>query len=416
MVQRYLIAQSQRGCVINSSIAKATASALINRNPEVVGNIDLESSCWSQSLFRRMGFVKRRKTSSKVEIPDEARKEIEFLFYHEIVSHLENFDIPHSLVINIDQTPLKYVPVSQETMAKHGSSSVTNEGSDDKRMITGTFAITLSGNFLPIQLIYGGKTNQSIPRVAFPSEFCLSANPKHFSNTEESLKFLDKVIIPYVVNERKKLDLPENQKALMVMDVFTGQTTDAVVKQYQDNNILIVNVPANMTKYYQPLDLTVNGYCKRLLKFSEWYAAQVAKQLANKVELKDVVVKLRLSTLKPRHAGWVIDFYNEMTSSKGVELVKSGWRASGIQDAVSLGLGKLPPIDPFEELDPMITGSENLAQSNSLRMAGIACLTGEELAILGSGTDDDESDDDDCEWASPSSGRTAFDIFDDELL
>ena len=83
----------------------------------------------------------------------------------------------------------------------------------------------------------------------------------------------------------------------------------------------------------------------------------------NKVELKDVVVKLRLSTLKPLHAGWVSDFYNEMTSSKGVELVKSGWRASGIQDAVSLGLEKLPSIDPFEELDPMITGSENLAQS-----------------------------------------------------
>ena len=204
----------------------------------------------------------------------------------------------------------------------------------------------------------------------------------------------------------------------MVMDVFTGQTTDAVVKQYQDNNILIVNVPANMIKYYQPLDLTVNGYCKRFLKakFSEWYAAQVAKQLANKVELKDVVVKLRLSTLKPHHAGWVIDFYNEMTSSKGVELVKSAWRASGIQDAVSLGLGKLPRIDPFEELDPMITGSENLAQSNSLRMAAIACLTGEELAILGSRTDDDESDDDDCEWVSPSSKKTAFDIFDDELL
>jgi hypothetical protein len=67
------------------------------------------------------------------------------------------------------------------------------------------------------------------------------------------------------------------------------------------------------------------------------------------VELKGVVVKLRLSTLKPLHAGCVIDIYNEMTSSKGVELVKSGWRASGIQDAVSLGLEKLPSIDPFEE-------------------------------------------------------------------
>ena len=99
-----------------------------------------------------------------------------------------------------------------------------------------------------------------------------------------------------------------------------------------------------------------------------------------------------------------------------VELVKSGWRASGIHDAVSLDLEKLPSIDPLEELDPMITGSENLSQSNSLRMAAIACLTGEELAILGSRGDYDESDDDDCEWVSPSSERNTFDIFEDELL
>ena len=58
----------------------------------------------------------------------------------------------------------------------------------------------------------------------------------------------------------------------MVMDVFTGQMTEDVVKQYQDNNILIANLPRNMTKYYQRLDLTVNGYCKKLLKrkFTQW--------------------------------------------------------------------------------------------------------------------------------------------------
>ena len=35
-------------------------------------------------------------------------------------------------MINIDQTPLKYVPVSKETMAGRNSTSVTIEGSDDK--------------------------------------------------------------------------------------------------------------------------------------------------------------------------------------------------------------------------------------------------------------------------------------------
>ena len=30
----------------------------------------------------------------------------------------------------------------------------------------------------------------------------------------------------------------------------------------------------------------------------------------------EVNVNLRLSTLKPLHAGWVIEFYNEMASAK----------------------------------------------------------------------------------------------------
>ena len=49
-------------------------------------------------------------------------------------------------------------------------------------------------------------------------------------------------------DERSRLKLPKEQKALMVMDIFTGLMTDAVVKQYQDNNILIVNV--TRIKYY----------------------------------------------------------------------------------------------------------------------------------------------------------------------
>ena len=154
MAETYLIAQSQRGCVINTSTTNAIAQALIQRFPQAVGNIGLKSTAWARSLFKRMGFVRRRKNSSKVEIPDAARKEIEFLFHHEIITYLETFKIPCSLILNLDQTPLKYVPVSQETMAPRSSTAVTIEGSNDKRMITGTFAITFSGKFLPIQLLF----------------------------------------------------------------------------------------------------------------------------------------------------------------------------------------------------------------------------------------------------------------------
>ena len=221
-----------------------------------------------------MNFVKRRKTSSKVDIPDKARKEIEFLFLHEIVPKVEKHKISPELILNIDQTPLKYVPVGNETLAPRGETSVTIEGSSDKRSITGTFEISLHGDFLPMQLIYGGKTSQSLPGYRFPKGFCLSFNPKHFPNTNEFNKFLKEIITLYVVKQKELLKCQVDQKALVIMDVFTGQMTEEVLNAYEEANILIINVPANMAKYYQPLDLTANGYAKRFLKskFTEWYS------------------------------------------------------------------------------------------------------------------------------------------------
>ena len=80
------------------------------------------------------------------------------------------------------------------------------------------------------------------------------------------MKFLKDIIKPYAVKKRETLECPVDQKVLVIMDVFTGQTTSEVLNAYEKENILIVNVPPNMTKFYQALDLTVNGYAKKLLE------------------------------------------------------------------------------------------------------------------------------------------------------
>ena len=59
--------------------------------------------------------------------------------------------------------------------------------------------------------------------------------------------------------------------------------------------------PANMTKFYQPFDLVVSGYCKQFFKrkFKEWYSAdQVKAQLDNGVDIDAVQVGLQLTKLK----------------------------------------------------------------------------------------------------------------------
>ena len=50
------------------------------------------------------------------------------------------------------------------------------------------------------------------------------------------------------------------------MDVFAGQMTPEILDSYKAYNIIVINVPANMTKYYQPLALIVNREAKSFLK------------------------------------------------------------------------------------------------------------------------------------------------------
>ena len=145
---------------MNILVAIVNAKTLVKRYPLLEkDNIEIERS-WAQSFFRRLAFVPRMKTKGKVCIPVGAQKEAELKFLHQIVNYVEKYRIPCFLIINFDQTPLKYVEVSSMTMKKEGETNVPISGINDKRSITATFSFTLDNKFLPMQLIYKGKTKE----------------------------------------------------------------------------------------------------------------------------------------------------------------------------------------------------------------------------------------------------------------
>ena len=89
---------------------------------------------------------------------------------------------------------------------------------------------------------------------------------------------MGEIVLLYVTEERQRLVKP-NQKALVIFDVLKSQITDKVLSGYKDSNIEVVFVPANMTSFLQPLDLTVNGYAKKYCKtkFVRWHILEITK-------------------------------------------------------------------------------------------------------------------------------------------
>ena len=157
----------------------ATAKALTKRYPLLKkDHLKLRKS-WAQTFLCHSGFVHRMKTTGKVKISVRAQKDAELKFLYQIVNNVENHQIPPSLTINFDQTPLKYVQVSSTTMDQKREGNVPIAGISDKKSITTTFSITIDNTFLLMQLIYQGKIDQSLPKVKFPNGFSLSVSESH---------------------------------------------------------------------------------------------------------------------------------------------------------------------------------------------------------------------------------------------
>ena len=179
--------------------------------------------------------------------------------------------------------------------------TVPIKGTDDKRQITATFAISMPGEFLPTQVIYEGKTKKCLPKYTFPASFDASFSENHWSNTEKSVSFFKKIVFPYFKNVRKAKGYPDEQMSLIIIDTFKGQGNDEAAKLCRRNNYALIVVPHNLTNKFQSLDITVNKPAKSFIKdkYNMWYPEQVAKQLNKGKAPADVEASLNLSEIKP---------------------------------------------------------------------------------------------------------------------
>ena len=118
-----------------------------------------------------------------------------------------------------------------------------------------------------------------------------------------------------------------------------------------------------------------------------------------------------MSLLKPLHAGWITEFYNQMTSEAARKVIESGWVSAGIRDCIRLGVNGLPPIDPFQDLVPMMQTNENTPYMPE----SICKLNDDSKKIAHSREQLEESDDNDF-WGPPDDDRNIFNIFDENFI
>ena len=177
----------------------------------------------------------------------------------------------------MDQTPLSYINTGKYTFSLKSAKNIPIKGVDEKRQITPTFAVSCTGDFLPIQLIYAGKTERSLPKYSFPSSFLVTFTENHWSNTKKSVEFFKEIFFPYLKDTKRRKSYLLELHALIIMDTFKGQGKDILKKLCAENNCDVVIVPHNLTNKFQPLDLSVNKAAKLFIQneYNDWLPDQV---------------------------------------------------------------------------------------------------------------------------------------------
>lgn len=337
-LQLYLKKVREGGGAVSTRIVMAAAEGIIlsydKTKLEKFGGPIKINRHWAQSLLNRMEFVQRRATTAKSKHSITNFSELKRSFLDDVADTVQMEDIPAELIMNWDQTGIKLVPSSSWTMERRGSKRVEMTGVGDKRQITAIFCGTILGDFLPIQLIYKGKTNRCHPHFSFPSDWDITHSPKHWSTENTMLQYIDNIIVPYVENVRQSLG--ESRPALVVIDNFKGQVTESVNALLEQNDIHTCLLPPNTTDVLQPMDISVNKPAKDFLrsKFQQWYSTQVLEQLEGQdIETAEIQpIDLSLTVLKEVGGSWLVEMAEYFESNP--QIIVNGFIRSGITRAL----------------------------------------------------------------------------------
>ena len=126
-VKSFIKVTHEKGIIENSHTIMATATGVVvNHDANLLfknsGYIEITKS-WAQRLLEWINLVKRKGTTTVKVLPSNFEK-LKKQFLSDVCTTVVMEEIPEELIINWDQTSLKYLPVSNWAFADKGSKRV----------------------------------------------------------------------------------------------------------------------------------------------------------------------------------------------------------------------------------------------------------------------------------------------------
>lgn len=281
-----------------------------------------------------MGWSERRTTRAAQKLPPDHEKILYNAFLREAYV-IRDHGIPAELRVNTDQTQLIYQLGTKKTWNQKGVSQVPALGMDEKRAFTLVPSISASGELLPMQAIYGGKTAVSCPngkadRYAeakkLGCQFLPSKTDTYWSTHETMHSLVNDVIAPYFEGKKKKLGLPSSQRSIWKIDCWSVHKSESFRNWMKKHHptIIIIFVPGGCTGLWQPLDVGLQRIMKQSMKCSAHrdIVTEATAKLATISSANDLRLDVTVGNLRNRSVGWIVDAISEIDDPELIKKVK----------------------------------------------------------------------------------------------
>ncbi|KAF8595651.1 hypothetical protein BDV93DRAFT_456378 [Ceratobasidium sp. AG-I] len=278
-----------------------------------------------------MGWSRRMATRAAQKLPSDL-KNILFKSFLRLACAIRDDDIPACCIVNADQTQVVYNMGSNISWAPKGERQVSVVGVEEKRALTLLQAISMSGDALPFQAIYVGKTSRSLPSETAPSldiaqslgfllEF--SGTKTYWSTLDTMRSFVSRILVPYFRSQIEIHNLPPTQRCVFQLDCWSVHRSEEFLTWMSTTYpwILLHFIPGGCTGVFQACDTGTQRVVKLAMRRAshEDIVNETSDALKGGCAPSDVINDHTIKTLRNRSVRWLVEGYTAINSP---ELIK----------------------------------------------------------------------------------------------
>ncbi|QRV79944.1 DDE superfamily endonuclease [Ceratobasidium sp. AG-Ba] len=255
------------GTLITHAVARSVVMAFIRTDaPDLFNNPKFKcSDAFVRNVLRdKLDWSWRATTQAAQKLPDNWLQQCtDFACW--LTWNITLNSVPPELVINADQTDI-------QGLAKQ----IAAIGKGKKQQFTLMVAVASSGDILPFQAIFKGKTKNSLPSERTREDGKLvgfqftPGGEKHWSTLATMKEWVDECVVPYANRKRQELGRLPTQKAILILDCWSVHKGEEFLTWMKASHplIILVFVPAGCTSVAQPCDTRINRILKHLINLA----------------------------------------------------------------------------------------------------------------------------------------------------